>query len=310
MQCSKCRYSFCWVCGGEGYKCGSYRCYKTGVVTFGNEEDSPKYNSEDKMTHQVLAIQNYSASVTGLEDFYRRNAVGVLLTDRKLVHELQLRNMLLWTRGVALSKSFVGWKSSGQNTALYTTKVLELALDKVTKTPVERQIDSILNSVDVLVKPERRHYNRKKKHVSKPLMRSMRRQHETEVDMSLGDALQIAKIESMNEKQFNVHVSSVLEEGMKQLVSTGDNRTKHITTYESHVISPLNKKMKALKAPWKGEDRFDSPDVIVGDANSHLRSRIKKEAKAKVPWKGKTRVSARRSIALSLKNNSYSSIIS
>ena len=101
----------------------------------------------------------------------------------------------------------------------------------------------------------------------------------------------------MNNKQFNAHVSSLLQNTMDQLVSAKQGRKKIVNKTES-VPCSLNKKLKPLKAPWKGECRFDPPKIIVMETKKYS-PRAKIEEKLRKPWKGRFRVNTLREIALS-----------
>merc|ERR1719270_1551141 len=108
----------------------------------------------------------------------------------------------------------------------------------------------------------------------------------------------------MNENQFKKHVTSVLDKAMKQLVHTGYDEKKNKKKSENYEVCLLNKRMKKLKAPWKGESRFDIPNDIVWDANTYLTEKIRIEKKSRKPWKGKIRVVERRKLSLYL-NETY-----
>ena len=82
-------------------------------------------------------------------------------------------------------------------------------------------------------------------------------------------------IESLNDRQFNAHISKVLTESMQQLVKTGRIRKKFVEEKEIYELQLLNQRKKELKAPWKGESRFDAPKTNLRDVSKKLQDKIK-----------------------------------
>merc|ERR1739842_267396 len=142
--------------------------------------------------------------------------------------------------------------------------------------------------------------NRKKKNVSKPLRKLMMQQNAAaKKQASLEDILHVTKLQSMSENKFlNKHIPSILEEAMEQLQPVrrkgSDNHVTIATDNDTIETCVLNKRMRPLIASWKGEKRFLEPNAT----NTSVKDKIIKRERSRTQWKGKTKVSARRMIAL------------
>jgi hypothetical protein len=305
VRCSKCDYYFCWVCGGDGANCGAYVCKRTGVVTFGKEDEVLSYDSEDHMTNQIMSIMNYSTAVSDLNDFFKRNGVGTP-SNKQRECELRIRTMLTWLRGFTLANTLFDSPKYRQYNILDAVNSLELALSKLNETPDTSKIELIIKSEQAITRPVQRHYTQNEKRLTKPLKKQMKFQNEIDQnEVSLKEILDVTKMHSMNDKQFNTYVSHCLNTAMVYLTSSRRKKKKHIDESEMYKTCPLNKRMKPLKAPWKGESRFDDSPIIVQEASTYQRTKkCVRESNIK-PWKGKHRIFERRKIALSQRERSW-----
>lgn len=292
MRCSKCNYYFCWLCGGDGYQCGSYRCNKTGILTYLNEINEPS-DMNNHLSDPLLSLMSYSGAVENLEKLLKRSEFN----GSASVRELELRKMLVWTTGFILSKSISAGinRKNDESKISDTVGALELALSKLEENSTPDEIESIMKAENAITYPQKQFYS-KKKVVSKPLQKQIERQREIYAEeLPLHEILNFTKLQSMNVKKFNGYTSSLLNQAMDQLMNPRRLRKKRVKKSETVLL--LNKKSKTLKAPWKGECRFDYPKVTVVDAKTYSA----KKKKEKRPWKGRFRVIARREIALSLR---------
>jgi len=309
VRCSKCNYYFCWVCGGDGFKCGSYKCNGTGLVTFHGDNPSYSDSNNNLLANQVSSIRNYSVSVQDLESFLKGNISAILANDEKAIREYQLRKVLTWVRGFLLSAFLDGGDKYNHNTTFDTMNGLELALDQIIEKPDINRMESILNSEKAIVHPTKSHYCRNNEE-SKTFKRHTNRRCKVENhEASFHEILQLEKMRFMDERQLNAYISSMLKQAMHQMVKTKKQRKRDSDKEEKcSEVCLLNKRMKPLKAPWKGESRFDdTQEVIVEDINTFVKKRKGKNKirgrRAKDQWKGKVKVSSQREFALSLIND-------
>ena len=299
MLCGKCNYYFCWVCGGDGYKCGSYFCKNNGVRTYGKDETTGYASGQRAMAEQISSIEQYSDAVMNLDDCIKSIATDANEISLRRNYELQLRKNLTWLRGFLVDNSLSSCKKKQQSCIKDVATKTELALGFLTNTFDTDEIDQVLKDEEIITRPKKRNYNYKKKQVSKPLKNEMKNYHEyDERKTSLTKIFEMEKIRSLNDRQFNAHISTVLSEAMQQLMYTGRSKKKFVDKKEIYALDLLNKREKELKAPWKGESRFEAPKMIVRDMSTKLQDKLKNSSQKKLQWKGKSKVNARRIHAL------------
>jgi len=288
MLCGKCNYYFCWVCGGDGDRCGSFLCKNTGKTTFFGKDETTSYTSEySAMDEQILSIRQYSDAVMNLDNCIRSIATDASEEQRN--HELQLRKNLTWLRGLLLDNSLSSCNKKQQNCIRDVATKVELTLGFLTNTFGSDEINKVMKDKEFITRPMKRNYNYRKQQVSKPLKKEMNIYHEYDKNKtSLTKIIQVEKIQSLNDRQFNTHIDTVLTEAMQQLMNTGRNTKKFVNGKENYELQLLNKREKELKAPWKGESRFDTP-----------QHKLKVNSQKRLHWKGKSKVNARRINALS-----------
>ncbi len=290
MRCGKCQYYFCWICRGDGMKCGSYRCHNARISTFGDDNPTSYLSEDNPIQEQVSSIEQYAIALTQLEICEKAFVTGAKDKDQNALHEIQLRQSLAWLRASALDHLLSNRNKRNQDCIKNAAKSIELALAHVNGS---LDYNSMIKGEEIMTTPRTRHYSHKKSKLSKALIQEMNVERELdENNVTLDEILEVSKFQFMDNDKFNYHVSEILNGVMKLLTDSNVKRNKKVdknTCSDKETTDVLNKREKPLKASWRGESRFTGKN-----------SSAKEEKKVKTAWKGKLKVAQRRGTALSL----------
>ncbi len=290
MRCSKCDYYFCWICGGPGSDCRSFQCQKTGILTWGKEDNASYDDRNIRIKNQMTLIKNLYRSVQKVEALSKNNVDGFHSKDRRLALEFKLRNLIMWMYGIALDKSVYGvdiGNKKGPN-MMDEIKSLELMVNYLDGNP---------NSMKSTIIAQGSYANHSStKNVTKKKKSSKKKAEDcSDDDVSFNIVIQTMKLQTMNSRQLDGHIASECQNAMGSLINLGRVKTskKDKSSKETNFDSTnsLNKRKSTSNVPWKSERRFL-------DFLDDTETRSKK--KARVPWKGKVKVATRRNLALLL----------
>ena len=213
MRCGRCRYYFCWLCGGDGVKSSAYLCKKTGVSTFW-KDDGPyhQFSSKTTISHQVKSIQQYSKAKLGLENCMKRFA-AFNQDNHKIAQEIQLSKTLVWLRAYSLNQCLGRCIKKRAKEILDTANSIEITLGITSQSINVSEVRSIVQGGESIIAPVQRNCNAKKKIISKTQRKEMDRQlaHDEMIAPNIREFILLTQLQNMNDEQMNTHISQVLK---------------------------------------------------------------------------------------------------
>jgi len=292
VWCGKCHHYFCWVCGGNGSNCGSYICKSKELVTFGRE--IPSYSDDSNvLSNQVDIIRELFQSKSQFENCLKKGSACHINNNRQGQHEMQLLQMIVWMRGYDFVKMLLG--NNRNKEAVEIANSLQVTLNTLSLD--ENYSDMAFKSEESMIKPTKRTYTKKKILRSNQYYKHMSMlQNKSEQTLPLSDTILISKIQAMDGRRLSIHISTLMERVMNKLITKNKKlkkRSSKIIDAQGKVL--LNNKMKAQKAPWRGEGRFtEDSTVTTVTATDFMKRKNNSKATARQSWKGKVIVKARR----------------
>ena len=291
VRCSKCSYYFCWICGGDGTKCGSFSCHNRGIVTYGDEAAASYENSNVKIKHQISLIRSFYDSVREVEVMLRdgRGSFNDSQIDRGLVYEFKLKCLLMWMNGMGLDDSLSG--KDPDPTIMNQIQSLKLILKCILE---DGQNLDAFTALEASYTKNKSPSNKKGK---KPSTKSSKKSNSSGNDeVSFQVILEAMKLQAMNEQKLKSYVASVCQKAMTDLIKMDKHKkekcvNKNDPSSRNPSNIPLNERKKIVNAPWKGERRFL-------DCNDTITTSKRKKKKGKTLWKGKVKVVTRRNHVL------------
>jgi len=295
MRCGKCSYYFCWICGcgGEGMQCGSYVCKSRMVNTFSEDTDSHSFFDRNKIPSQLQMLAEYADADAGFNDLLKRSNNDPLETAILQAKEIQLRQMLLWSSAVSLSK-YDSPDSASLSTIRYDADQLKAVLhlfvgEDYPVAELERN----------LIFPPNRMLSTKK-HLSTQAKSEMQREleHDRLCAREATEIISAAILRSLDSK--SMYISQAINRAYEHIARPcRSQRQARKSSTPEHIVSILNERAKPIKASWKNNGIWDDEEKEgVHNANSEVDTSQTSSTEKRLKWKGKHIVKARRQMAL------------
>lgn len=324
VNCARCHYYFCWVCGGDGTGCGSFRCSKTGFSSFGKQDvisysgrTGPLLREETMMSELSSILKELFTVKTKLQSLILEGDQSSHKCEREKEwsQELQLRQSLIWTNEFIISKYHS--KSEAFLLPLYMYRSnLNAALQELrceeggTK---EIDINKYLDAERDLVTAKRQSIPKQKryKQLSKHSKRVLKEEHRNDENQCFEayDIINHAIVRSstQNNTQLGIYIARIVNEVVKDLSGYKPKKKsglKKATSKTEYVNLRLNQKGLPRKASWKNNQRRDdgisqspSEDDQEDAYSTYPEMALDRKNKK---WKGKNIVKARRYLSSDL----------
>lgn len=101
MTCKNCNGYFCWICGGDGAKCGFYRCQQMKINVYQTNSDFLGLDDISKFKCEVELVKFHRKVNTRFEKMTRDNAANISHSD---AFDLYLLQMMVWSTTLRLYK--------------------------------------------------------------------------------------------------------------------------------------------------------------------------------------------------------------
>ncbi|GFH53498.1 hypothetical protein CTEN210_09973 [Chaetoceros tenuissimus] len=101
MTCRNCNSYFCWICGGDGAKCGFYRCQQMKIDVYKKDTDLLGLDDNSNFKCEVELVKFHRKINTRFEKMTRENAAKSSHSD---AFDLYLLQMMLWSTTLRLYK--------------------------------------------------------------------------------------------------------------------------------------------------------------------------------------------------------------
>lgn len=101
MTCRNCNSYFCWICGGDGAKCGFYRCQQMKIDVYKKDTDLLGLDDNSNFKCEVELVKFHRKINTRFEKMTRENAANSSHSD---AFDLYLLQMMLWSTTLRLYK--------------------------------------------------------------------------------------------------------------------------------------------------------------------------------------------------------------
>jgi len=319
MSCTKCSHHFCWICKRPGNLCPFYSCR---VSKDQRDESSVRGDIMDgnKETYQ---IQQFRALKIAEERYYDILKRGVLMHNKDIELQVQLRHISVWARAYLAIHSENSKRSCAklENAVKSLEQILCVMSIKNDENPELTKplfdkgcLSTVYDSyADKLLKKEPLNKVLTKRKIQALNQISKRRSENKYFSaqlqaskLSFSDFVDIFELSSMNVREFNANAVSKMFGTIKQLNQkharlrrmASENYTDALIR-DGSVIN-LNKKAKPLIASWKNKRSPSTSNK--GTINKPTRKRRSDTESAvkgeRLRWKGKHRVKVRRSVAL------------